>query len=688
MTPRELVQTYLAAGLRLVFWKQEGDAKGPRYEGWTTKTYTIDDYQDGYRVGLMTGSEISPGVFSADVDLDWQPGSLIAQNLLPPTLFVFGRASKRVSHCVYTTESPATSFRFEDPIDKVCLIELRGTKSDGTLGMESMIPPSIWSKDGKQEPLVFPRGAYGAATSVPLETLKRQVSYAAVGMLLAKHLGKNGFGHEPRLMFSGYLLRAGVPVEDLVKMGEAISVYCNNTEIVDVRRTVESTAARLHDSKQKIKGGPSLAKHLGPNGKKIIARINEWLGKDEDFIRADGKIIKDNPENIKRAIAALGHELSYDEFADKILIDKTKPIEDREMSDIWFRIDAEYKFRPNFQFFEKVVKNLAWANGFHPVKEYLSGLVWDEQPRLDEWLIHAAGAEDTPYLRAVNSIVLIAAVRRIREPGCKYDELLVLESGQGLNKSSALRALCPRGQWFSDDLPLNVTSQKMIEATLGKWIIEAADLAGKRRAEIDQLKSTLSRQVDGPARLAYAHLPVERARQFVMIGTTNSAVYLFDSTGARRFWPVKISAFDVAWIVANRDQLWAEAATRESQGESIRLKEELWPDAAAKQEERREIDPWEGPIRSVLLALEPGLHGKRRVCTSALWDVLGIEIMKRDRYGSMRISEIMQRLGFERSRVRGATEVEVGFVQVDDFLLLPDAAEEETPQRRKDDSPF
>jgi hypothetical protein len=53
------------------------------------------------------------------------------------------------------------------------------------------------------------------------------------------------------------------------------------------------------------------------------------------------------------------------------------------------------------------------------------------------------------------------------------------------------------------------------------------------------VESELSRQVDGPARMAYAHLPIERARQFIQIGTTNSKNYLADPTGARRFWPSK-----------------------------------------------------------------------------------------------------------------------------------------------------
>jgi predicted P-loop ATPase len=57
----------------------------------------------------------------------------------------------------------------------------------------------------------------------------------------------------------------------------------------------------------------------------------------------------------------------------------------------------------------------------------------------------------------------------------------------------------------------------------------------------------LSRQVDGPVRLAYQRTSTEVPRQFVAIGTTNRVTeYLKDSTGNRRFWPVKVRAFDPA----------------------------------------------------------------------------------------------------------------------------------------------
>ena len=77
------------------------------------------------------------------------------------------------------------------------------------------------------------------------------------------------------------------------------------------------------------------------------------------------------------------------------------------------------------------------------------------------------------------------------------------ESSQGMLKSTALRVLCPVDDWFSDDLPLGVDSKQVIERTVGKWIIEAAEMHGNRGREAEALKGFLSRQVDGPVRLAY-----------------------------------------------------------------------------------------------------------------------------------------------------------------------------------------
>lgn len=685
-TPQEIVASYLERGLKIVTWPAVGEAKGPSgldAVGWLDREYTLDDYHEGYRVGLMHGVEITPGRYVVDVDIDYGPGVNIALAMLPMTQFVWGRASKKVSHCLYTCPDVIPMYAYKDVgKDGVTLIEFRADKH------QSMAPPSVWEKDGKREQLKFVHSESLTFVQSASE-LKQRVCLSAIGMLLAKHLGHNGFGHQVRLAWAGFLLRCGIGVDDLITMGEAISQACNNREVEDVKRVLLSTQQNLGRDARKVQGGPALAKLLGEHGRAIINRINEWIGRDSDFKRnKDGAIIARSQENIMRAIETLGHELSYNEFSDKMLMDR-RPLEDPQWIPLCLEIEREFHFSPPVEYFKMVIKDLAWKNGFHPVKDYLDSLKWDGVPRINTWLITAARAPDSKYVQAISAIMLIAAVRRIYHPGAKYDEMVLWESPQGSNKSSAAQALCPNPDWFSDDLRLNLHSQQLIEATLGKWIIEASDLAGKRKTEIEQLKAMLSRQVDGPARMAYAHFPVERPRHFIIIGTTNSSSYLTDQTGGRRFWPMKVGRFDVDWIKANRDQLWAEAVVRERAGESIRLEEELWPFAGEEQEKRREVDPWEDVLRRKLLETDSSGDGRRRIITTALWDALNIPLERRDRTASLRISEIMQRLGFERTRVRAPHGlVEVGYIQRDKHKLELQEGEMYEGSPAQDEAPF
>ena len=131
--------------------------------------------------------------------------------------------------------------------------------------------------------------------------------------------------------------------------------------------------------------------------------------------------------------------------------------------------------------------------------------------------------------------------------------------------------------------------------------LEASELHGNRGHETEAVKAFLSRQVDGPVRLAYGRLPVSVPWQFVLIGTTNANIgYLEDATGGRRFWPVHVQRFDVDAIRRDRDQLWAEAVAREDAGASIRLSDKLWAAAALQQEQRRAADPGEDLLEQVL----------------------------------------------------------------------------------------
>ena len=202
------------------------------------------------------------------------------------------------------------------------------------------------------------------------------------------------------------------------------------------------------------------------------------------------------------------------------------------------------------------------------VVEYLKALVWDGTPRIDRWLVDLAGADDTEYVRKASRAFLVAAIRRVRQPGCRFDQLLVIDGPQGTGKSRALQLLAVESAWFGDYLPIQGSSRALIEATAGKWIVEAGELSRLGRSAAAALKACLS-QTHDQARLAYQREVTRWPRQFVIVGTTCAAEYLADPTSNRRIWPIRIRQFDLKKLAEIRDQLWAEAAAAEAAGEAI-----------------------------------------------------------------------------------------------------------------------
>jgi predicted P-loop ATPase len=282
----------------------------------------------------------------------------------------------------------------------------------------------------------------------------------------------------------------------------------------------------------------------------------------------------------------------------------------------------------------------------HPVREWLESLEWDGTPRLSGWLKTYLGATDPDesgaYLIAVGRMFLIAMVARIFEPGCKADYLLVLEGQQGVEKSRACAGLA--GQWFSDSLP-SLSDKDSRQHLRDKWLVEIAELDAFNRAETEALKAYITRTHER-YRPPYGRKDVIEPRQCLFIGTTNRDAYLKDETGARRFWPVKTGAFNIAALARDRDQLFAEAVDR------YRHDEHWWPDPAfekehirPQQDDRYEGDPWEGPIAQ---------HLKGRSETYVLEiarDALGFDVTakvgSRDQH---RIVAILTKLGWRRGK--------------------------------------
>lgn len=287
----------------------------------------------------------------------------------------------------------------------------------------------------------------------------------------------------------------------------------------------------------------------------------------------------------------------------------------------------------------------AHLNRFHPVTNWLDSIVWDGTARLDKWLCNAFDCSNTRYHRAVGSKFLVAAVRRVKVPGCKFDHMLVLEGPQGIGKSRACQSLFG-DQWFSDAIPPDLTNKDAAMALLGIWCLEFAEIEHLIRHEVETIKAFLSRSVDR-YRPPYGKAYVERPRQGVLIGTTNADDYLRDVTGNRRIWPVRCKSADPAWIEINREQLWAEAAVRERRGETIWLDDEDVHAAAGKvQDERMDEDVWRASIAEWLL-------GRAEI---RIGDILSFALnMPKDRQAKkdqMRVGLVLRTLGWKRKLAR------------------------------------
>lgn len=243
----------------------------------------------------------------------------------------------------------------------------------------------------------------------------------------------------------------------------------------------------------------------------------------------------------------------------------------------------------------EAVKGLALRARYNPVVDYLESLTWDGQQRVSGFLSKYCGAEPRAYTSEASRIMLTSAVARAYEPGVKVDTMVILESRkQGLGKSTALELLASP-DWFTDNLPGGNPGKDHVVTIQGRWIVEVAELEAMKRVEVEHMKAFVSRRVDR-VRMPYAENACDYPRRCIMVGTTNEDTYLSDTTGNRRYLPVKVGKVDLAALSRDRDQIWAEAVMlwkANPHHSQLFVREALRAEAAVQAEARRNIDPWE-----------------------------------------------------------------------------------------------
>lgn len=271
--------------------------------------------------------------------------------------------------------------------------------------------------------------------------------------------------------------------------------------------------------------------------------------------------------------------------------DEARPLIDSDLTHARRMIHQRYGVEFSKQLVQDSMDAVATRRSFNKLTEYLDGLRWDGSQRIHRWLNVLAGAEPSDYVAEVGRRWLISAVARAFQPACKADHVLVLEGKQGTGKSTLLGVL--GGEWYSD-AKLDPTAAWVAVELEGVWIHETAEVEKLSRYEAANIKAFISRLRDD-ARMPYGHHKALRPRRCVFAASTNADEYLADTTGNRRWWPVRCGAarIDLARARDARDQLWAEAVAAYRSGQAWHLEDEALVRAAeAEQEDRAESHPW------------------------------------------------------------------------------------------------
>jgi predicted P-loop ATPase len=303
-----------------------------------------------------------------------------------------------------------------------------------------------------------------------------------------------------------------------------------------------------------------------------------------------------------------------------------------------------------------ILSEIAKKRAYHPVQIWLEEL----NEKYGETTIDYLDSPASRYLRTKDPlydrllrIQLIAAVKRIFEPGCKFDNAVVLQGSQGIGKSTFWNVLAGDA-WFDDNLGEDVENKDSLMILHGCWFEEWGEIdriTGKK--EMGVVKSFMSRRVD-TFRAPYERSASKHPRRCVIVGSVNPDQFLKDDEN-RRFWVIPVEQkIDVDAVIRDRKMLWAAAVALYKKGEDIFLSHEDEQRLRESNKQFATLDAWEEVVTAWVDDTKNTYkhNGKEYVRSpDILIDCLGkTEIRDHSGLDRKRIADILRRRGFKESQ--------------------------------------
>ncbi len=290
------------------------------------------------------------------------------------------------------------------------------------------------------------------------------------------------------------------------------------------------------------------------------------------------------------------------------------------------------------------VTYLANDNCFDPRIQFLERCAEEHKPSDD---IHQLATiyfgNDSEIANLALKRMLVGAVARAYNHGCSMSWLPILIGKQGAGKSGWAKNLVPREMFVELNSDLNTLIKEAYRLHQG-WILELPEIDQLFKPQhAECLKNLITLQVDEIRRPW--ELPTKAKRGFIFIGTSNQPELLVDSTGNRRFVPIRIADdFEVPWrdLEHKRGGLWAAAIQLYKQGEPWEYSTGQLAQLASYQDQFMERDAWFGAIEKYVV------DKKHPTTAEILANAIELEVGHINNGHQRRCGRAMRAMGFEQ----------------------------------------
>ncbi|MFM6647275.1 MAG: VapE domain-containing protein, partial [Microcystis panniformis] len=399
--------------------------------------------------------------------------------------------------------------------------------------------------------------------------------------------------------FSGFVIANYIHLLDKPEKGDKDKYICPNCS--EPKLSIQKSGPKkgiaydcygCHDTKviayklQKLNGDFNKKPDNSPTQKssaqrdplQVYKEIKEFVSGEIDDDDQEDKLRIIKPEHTLSLIQEIikGKELKYN------LRSKEIELQGKVLNLDTFRMKLQKDrgiFIKNRDIMIEALYSEAKDNEYDPIKLFLEQCYRNYDPEIDENFDIAEvcqvlfGTHEPLYCQYFYRW-LIGLVKRIWEPGCKFDEAFVLQGEPACYKSTFFKTL--GGEYFTDAM-LSIDKDGLL--TMAKnWIIEWSEL-DKMTAKTYHgiIKAFLSRS-DDFYREPYAREAMSHPRCSMIVGSTNRDNFLNDPTGNRRFWIIPIPKkhkIDIDYLQAQREKLLGWAVWKYLDGESCVLPEEF-----------------------------------------------------------------------------------------------------------------